>query len=435
MNDHYGFINLGNVRYEIRIVPSESYFKNDVDRFVLEHHLNRKLSDDETVYHIDADLSNNHPHNLIPINKNTDYSQFNHFLIKLLVQYTSEENVYELASYLSSIQDKLGPDKCMLLERVSKTIPLFDNHAHMGGSIEPEMVAALLAKSDPGVRVGAVRKHMTYQGKRPDNFRAFVKKFSLLEKVQWTEQNIYDCVHQIVSKIEMDGVDGSEIRFSIGKYRPYLNIPDVDIIKMIKRAFDDASEYFNVRINLVLAFRHNEPDRYLRVAYELDKYSDCVVGIDVSGDERHVDMDKFKPIFDIWGEHGKTLMIHAGEQPGFSRNVIDAIEKLHVTRIGHGIYADRYALDLAKDRNICFDLAISSNYYTGVVKHRHTHPAIRMMENGNVITVGTDDASVFCTSLRKEYALVREYWGLSDSEVNKLKINAINYSSFDICYE
>ncbi|MHA1372228.1 MAG: amidohydrolase family protein [Promethearchaeota archaeon] len=326
----------------------------------------------------------------------------------------------------------IGPGRKIALKQLPHRIPLFDNHAHLGGSIEPEIVAAMLAKHGSSkIRIGKVRKSMTYQGKKPDNFAAFIKKFEMLNQVKWTEEDIYDSVHQVVSKIDMDGVECSEIRFSIGKYRPFLKMNDIEIIKLIKKAFDDASEYFNVKVNLVLSFRHNASDKSLAIARNIEKYSDCVVGIDVSGDEKFINIDKFKDIYEIWDKNGKTLMAHVGEQPGTSQNVKDAIEQWGITRIAHGIYADKYTLDMARDLGICFDVAISSNYYTGVVKHRHAHPALRMLNNGNIITIGTDDASVFCTSLRKEYALAKEYWCLSDSDINQLKINAIKHSTFD----
>lgn len=351
------------------------------------------------------------------------------YWMQILEQCTPARDLDNIIKYLEEAH--LEDGKGIVLKQIPYHIPLCDNHSHLGGSIEPEIVAAMLAKhGSKNIRIGHVRKSMTYQGKKPDSFAAFIKKFEMLNQVKWTKEDVYDCIHQVVSKIDMDGVEYSEIRFSIGKYRPHLEMNDIDIIKLIKRAFDDAAEYFNVKVNLVLSFRHNSSEDDLDVARKIDQYHDCVVGIDISDDERHMNVSKFKDIFDIWKRNGKTLMAHVGEQPGTSQHVRDAIEKWGVTRIAHGIYSDKYTLDMAKDLGVCFDLAISSNYYTGVVKHRHAHPALRMLENGNIITIGTDDASVFCTSLRKEYALAKEYWCLSDSDINDLKLSAMRNSTF-----
>ena len=354
------------------------------------------------------------------------------YLHQILAHHASTKDTDNIINYLKDIVKHIGPKKKIILEQLPYAIPLYDNHSHLGGSIEPEIVAAMLAKHGSSkIRIGKVRKSMTYQGKKPDNFAEFIRKFEMLNQVKWTEEDIYDSAHQVVSKIDIDGVQGSELRFSLGKYRESLKMDDIEIIRLIKNAFDDASKYFNVKINLVLSFRHGASTDDLKIARRIEEYADCVVGIDVSGDEKNFDLKKFSPIYKMWKKNGKTLMAHVGEQPGTGHHVRDAIREWGITRVAHGIYSDKYTLDMAKDLDICFDVAISSNYYTGVVKHRHQHPALRMLANGNIITIGTDDASVFCTSLRKEYALAKEFWCLSEFDINQLKLNAIKYSTFD----
>ena len=440
-------ITIGNNKYEVSAVSQYHLHKkinhprlgNDscvaIHRLVVESQIGRILKKSEIVHHIDFDKHNNHENNLLVLSSDTQHNLLQAYLMQVLVQHVSKEDLHKITYYLKDVVENIGPGRKITLRQLSHRIPLFDNHSHLGGSIEPEIVAAILSKhGSSNIRIGKVRKSMTYQGKKPDNFAAFIKKFEMLNQVKWTEEDIYDSVHQVVSKIDMDGVECSEIRFSIGKYRPHLKMSDIEIIKLIKRAFDDAAEYFNVKTNLVLSFRHNASAKSLAVARQVDKYADCVVGIDVSGDEKYMNVSKFQDVYDIWKKNGKTLMAHVGEQPETSQHVRDAIEKWGITRVAHGIYSDKYTLDMARDLGICFDLAISSNHYTGVVKHRHTHPALRMLNNGNIITIGTDDAAVFCTSLRKEYALVKEYWCLSDSDINQLKLNAIKHSTFNCEY-
>lgn len=340
---------------------------------------------------------------------------------------TSELDIEKFREYIqrNNVHGKIR------LERVSYEVPLYDVHCHLGGCIEPEFVGAMLLKSGIAkVRLGHVRRAMTYQNQKPSNFSEFLKKFDLLEQVRWTEKDIYDCIHQIISKVGRDGVSGCELRFSIDKYQKYLKIPGHDIIKIIYKASRDASEYFDVDVRLILAIRHGASDNKLRVAYDLPKYADYIDGIDINGDEKFYCAGKFKPIFELWKNYNKILMAHVGEQPGMSENVKSAILDLNCERISHGIFSDNYTLDLAKDRGVAFDISLSSNYYTGVITDRAVHPALHMLDNDNIITIGTDDASVFCTTLRKEFALVQKYWGLSDSEISGLKKNAINYSSF-----
>jgi len=74
---------------------------------------------------------------------------------------------------------------------------------------------------------------------------------------------------------------------------------------------------------------------------------------------------------------------------------------------------------------MCFDIAVTSNISTGVVKSAICHPATKMLNNGNIITIGTDDPAVCRCTLQKEYDMVQECWGLSDAEIDQLKMNSI----------
>jgi len=427
---------IGDTKYDIRaealnyICSSQGNRKDSLHRIIIENEIGRALTSREHVHHIDFNIHNNDVSNLLVTESSRQHHLISTYLTQILAQCMSKDDLHKLTRYLKSVVDDIGTKKQIIVESAPYNIPLYDNHMHLGGSIEPELIAALLLKHNKNIRIADVRKAVTYQGRKPSNFENFIKKFELLNEIKWTEEDVYDSIHQVVSKMDIDGVEGGEIRFSIGKYKKHLKMTDVEIIKFIKKAFDDASDYFNVKINLVLSFQHHANLDNIKVAYDLDKYNDCVVGIDVSGDEKTMDVNKFKNIYKLWKSNDKILMAHVGEQPGTWKNVQDAIEEWGVTRIAHGIYANKYTLDMAKDKDVCFDLAFSSNYYTGVLKYRHMHPALSMLKNGNVITLGTDDASVFCTSLRKEYALAKEYWGLDNHEINQLKLNALKYSSF-----
>ena len=84
--------------------------------------------------------------------------------------------------------------------------------------------------------------------------------------------------------------------------------------------------------------------------------------------------------FQFWRDAGKGIVVHAGESQS-ARNVREAILKLKPHRIAHGVQVpdeDPELLDICKDKNICFDIAITSNIYTGVAKSGHDHPARKM---------------------------------------------------------
>lgn len=101
---------------------------------------------------------------------------------------------------------------------------------------------------------------------------------------------------------------------------------------------------------------------------------------------------------------GKITKAHAGEFDGPAR-VREAIEKLGVRRIQHGIRAaeDPGVLKYAADHGVTFDVCPLSNVGLKVVPSLRDHPIRRLMLAGVRCTVSTDDPLCFANSLTEEY--------------------------------
>jgi adenosine deaminase len=154
---------------------------------------------------------------------------------------------------------------------------------------------------------------------------------------------------------------------------------------------------------------------------------DRVVGFGVGGEER-LPLEQFASIYERARALGLRTVAHAGE--GASANDIwKAIEVLGVDRIAHGIAAVREPelLALLADRRIPLDLAISSNYRTRVVQDL-PHPMRRLYDAGVVVTLNTDDPSLFRTDPLREYLRARRLARLSPSELEVVARNGIEAS-------
>lgn len=268
---------------------------------------------------------------------------------------------------------------------------------------------------------------MTYQVNDSYNFGVFLKKFDILNHIKWDEQDIVDMAHHVVGGLIREGIEYSEIRFSINKYLDHVSMTDVELIKLVRSAFNDAQENSGVEVRLLLSIKYESHKREIETAKKVNAYKDCVIGIDFVGDESKLDIRKMKEITTIWKSEGLGVVVHAGESQ--SANNVDAVlTHIKPNRIAHGIRVPSERpdlLDVCKDNNICFDIAITSNILTGVVDSIIGHPATKMINNGNIITIGTDDPAVCRTTIDKEYNLAQEYWGLTDDEINKIKLNSV----------
>jgi adenosine deaminase len=138
---------------------------------------------------------------------------------------------------------------------------------------------------------------------------------------------------------------------------------------------------------------------------------DGLYGLDLAGNEAEFKTAPFYEIFKEARQAGLRITIHAGEW-GPAENVRDAITHLGAERIGHGVRVmdagRENIVALAKERGTVFEVCVTSNYQSGVVRSLPTHPLPKMMAAGLQVTLNTDDPSVSRITLSHEYQHVCE---------------------------
>jgi adenosine deaminase len=72
------------------------------------------------------------------------------------------------------------------------------------------------------------------------------------------------------------------------------------------------------------------------------------------------------------------------------------------------VLEDAFTTALARERQTVFEVCVTSNYQSGVVKALTEHPLPRMLEAGLNVTINTDDPSVSRITLSHEYQHICE---------------------------
>jgi adenosine deaminase len=259
---------------------------------------------------------------------------------------------------------------------------------------------------------------MTFAQGESHDFHRFLGKFAILDKIKWTEELIDDSIRAVCEDLIYSGTDYTWMRFSINKYMNYLNWHRKDAILFVKQAFD---KYAPGRVGLVLSIKYESQranQRQISSLVEDPDIADAVEGIDLVGDETFYDPMFYAPLFRQWSSAGKRLFAHVGESQS-ARNIMTAMSELGVRDVCHGIRAVSYVEDdpcvdneitaCARDNDVCFHLALSSNILTGVLDRPSVHPVSTMLASGIKVTIGTDDPVQCNTDLRREYDLLRSY--------------------------
>jgi aminodeoxyfutalosine deaminase len=148
-----------------------------------------------------------------------------------------------------------------------------------------------------------------------------------------------------------------------------------------------------------------------------------LVSLGLGGEE--VPRAQFARAFEIARDAGLHSVPHAGEAAG-PESVWDAIDHLGAERIGHGVRCleDPELVAELRRRRIPLEVCPTSNVRTGVVADLAAHPLPRLIEEGLVVTLNSDDPPMFGTSLRDEYLAAAHVLGLSQAGLRDLAGNA-----------
>ncbi|HEY5258887.1 MAG TPA: adenosine deaminase [Candidatus Baltobacteraceae bacterium] len=206
--------------------------------------------------------------------------------------------------------------------------------------------------------------------------------------------------------------------------------PDIDVrvcVEAIRSALDEAGGgvVFNLIVDLTRNFGVESAMRTARLAADL---KDCdVIGIGLGGDEAKYPPELYVDAFAYARENGLHVVAHAGEAAG-PQSIRDAIELLHVERIGHGVRAleDPSLVALLAQRKIPLEICPTSNFLTGAAVRERPHPFMELDRSGCIVTIDADDPALFGTTISAEYAYVAEQAG--QATLVRLIGNAIDAS-------
>lgn len=157
-----------------------------------------------------------------------------------------------------------------------------------------------------------------------------------------------------------------------------------------------------------------------------------VTGFGVAGDERMGEFEDYVRAFEIAREAGLGITIHAGELLGWE-SVAQALDHIKPSRIGHGVRAIENP-DLVKriaDEGIVLEICPGSNIALKVFDSFADHPFPKLRAAGCKVTLSSDDPPYFWTSLKHEYDIATEHFGMDDKALMATTRTAIEAAFVD----
>jgi adenosine deaminase len=308
---------------------------------------------------------------------------------------------------------------------IIKALPKAQLHVHLVGSIRPKTVWSFVEQGKVDTTYKSVDENsrlLEYQ-----DFGHFIQTYVSIVDLITDEQQFERIAYEFLEDNARCNVQYVEASFSPADHtKRGLEFPKmIDAINQgIQQAEKDYGVKCNIRIDLVRNYGSNMG---ITVLNWIEEKPDNIVSIDIGGSE-----DKFPPkpyvlAYKRAKEMGLHLVAHAGEAAGPS-SIWDAIKYLNVERIGHGTSAihDESLMDYLKEKKIVIEACPVSNIRTGVVESLDKHPIRKFFDRGLIVTVNSDDPSLFGTDMNNEYMKIYENLGFTIPELMQLSLNAID---------
>jgi adenosine deaminase len=292
---------------------------------------------------------------------------------------------------------------------------LLNLHSHLEGRVRPATALELGARLGLPVPGGGWEQALRLDG--PADLTAYLAKVSATYPFFSDRESLTRIAREAVEDAAADGEDYLELRFGpMSHVAPDGGGMDLDaVIAAVCEGMEQGSQASGMASGAVVcALRLHEPAVNLAVARAAARFAGRgVVGFDLAGDELlFPDLFPLMPAFGIAAAAGLGLTCHAAEA-GPATAALDAVDRLGVTRIGHGTHlpGDPAVLREMAARGIVVEVCPTSNWYTGGIAAIGAHPAGLFHRSGVPVVLGDDNPRQTGSPLSAERALLHETLG------------------------
>ena len=284
-----------------------------------------------------------------------------------------------------------------------RSLPKPDLHLHALGAIRASTLEDLVRRRGPRGVPAAVRR--AAEGAVPDGLPALVDLFLGLFDVVRDAADFERVAYEALADAAAGGVRYAELRFTPWSHlrRGVAEGPMFAGIGAGRRAAERDHGILST-VTLDAPRSVGKEPLEVAVAVALRRRAEGVTGIDLSGDEGAVALDReLGPLFAAARAQGLGVTVHAGEAAG-PASVRGALDLYGATRIGHGTRAaeDPSLVARLAREGIVLEVCPSSNVALAVVPSVAVHPAPAFLAAGVRLTVASDDPALFRTDAARE---------------------------------
>ncbi|WP_274626802.1 adenosine deaminase [Arvimicrobium flavum] len=301
-------------------------------------------------------------------------------------------------------------------------------HCHIEGAAAPELVIRQARKYNadptPYIRDGAFVW---------SDFTTFLQAYDFAADLFRTEDDYAQLADHYLTSLARDGAIYSEV-FTSPDHAVKAGLSPQAYTDAIGEGMSRARAKTGIEARMIVTgVRHFGVESVETAARFAAKCRHPLVsGFGMAGDERIGDIEDYVRAFEIAREAGLGITVHAGELAGWE-SVDAALEHIRPSRIGHGVRAIENPDLVSKiaDAGIVLECCPGSNIALNVFPSFAEHPLPKLRQAGCKVTVSSDDPPYFWTSLKREYDIAAEHFGMSDKDLAALTRTAVEAAFVD----
>ena len=261
------------------------------------------------------------------------------------------------------------------------------------------------------------------------NLETFLNIYYEGSKVLINEQDFFDLTWSYAVKCREDNIVHTEIFFDPQAHLSR-GIKFETVINGINKALLKANKEFGLTYKIIMCFlRHLDEKSAFKVLDQAIEHKDKIIAVGLDSSEKGNPPSKFKNVFKKAIKEGFLTVAHAGEE-GPPEYIWEAINLLEVKRIDHGVQClkdEKLTKELIK-KQIPLTVCPLSNIKLCVFKDLKEHNLKKMLNEGLMVMVNSDDPAYFGGYLNDNLVESQAALNLSKNELKNLIINSFKSS-------
>jgi len=309
-----------------------------------------------------------------------------------------------------------------------RSLPKVELHLHVEGSARPGTLREFADRDGVTLPHGMGANGWTFGGPMDfiDNYLELCQLFARLDDFR-------RLAVELCADLAATGVPYAEVVFSPGNHARRFGDDWFGPIEAVLDGLRTGEREHGVHVELCPDIvRDNGLDDAQRTLEVALRYAGRgVVALNCAGSER-TGVERFAWMFRKAASAGLGSVPHAGEWAG-PENVRATLQHLRPDRIGHGVRAIEDAALVAElaERRIPLEICPLSNVATGVYDRIEQVPVVALRDAGVVVTLNSDDPTMFGGWLTDVYTAARDAWALTDADLADLARAAVDASFAD----